>query len=271
MLVDRLSMSERRACRITGQHRSTQRRPDPAVGRDDDLRRLLGEVSRDHPRWGYRLAWGHLREHGWVVNRKKIQRLWREEGLKRPTRRRKRLRVGACAVPAARLRVEHPDHVWAFDFQFDATTDGRVLKFLHVVDEYTREALEIHVDRSIDADTVVATLDRLAKGRTSPVFIRMDNGPEMTSNAIRDWCATSGTQTSFIEPGSPWQNPFVESFGSRFRDEVLGIEAFTSLLEARVVTNDWREGYNTIRPHSSLGWRPPAAFAAACRRDLTTL
>jgi putative transposase len=267
MLQDRLDISERRACQITGQHRSTQRRPDPRVGRDDDLRGLLRQISKDHPRWGYRRAWGYLREQGWAVNRKKIQRLWREEGLRVPVRRRKRLRRGASATSASRLRAERAGQVWALDFQFDSTTDGRVLKFLHVVDEHTREALAVEVARSIDADQLVTVLERLCTTRRAPEFIRMDNGPEMTANAIRDWCRLSSrSQTTYIEPGSPWQNPFVESFGGRFRDEVLGVEAFDSLLEARVVTDDWRTEYNTIRPHSALGWRPPSLYAAGCRR-----
>jgi putative transposase len=270
MLQDRLDISERRACQITGQHRSTQRRADRRVGRDDALRRLLRQISRDHPRWGYRRAWGYLREQGHVVNRKRVQRLWREEGLRVPARRRKRQRLGTSAAPAVRLRATRPDEVWALDFQFDATTDGRALKLLHVVDEHTREALAIEVARSIDADRLVATLDRLIARRPPPAFIRMDNGPEMTANAIRDWCQTSGANTSYIEPGSPWQNPFVESFGSRVRDEVLAVEAFDSLLEAKVVIEDWRIEYNTVRPHSSLGWRPPSLYAVACRRGLST-
>jgi putative transposase len=270
MLVDRLEVSERRACQITGQHRSTQRRSDPRVGQDEDLRKLLREISRRHPRWGYRRAWGHLREAGHAVNRKRIQRLWREEGLRVPARKRKRQRLGTSTAPEARLRATRPDEVWALDFQFDATTDGRVLKLLHVVDEHTREALAIEVARRIDADQLVATLDRLAVTRPAPAFIRMDNGPEMTANAIRDWCRTSGAKTSYIEPGSPWQNPYVESFGSRVRDEVLAVEAFDSLLEAKVVIEDWRIEYNSVRPHSSLGWRPPSLYAVACRRGLET-
>lgn len=271
MLQDRLDISERRACQITGQHRSTQRRADPQVGRDDGLRRLLREVSRDHPRWGYRRAWGYLREQGWAVNRKKIQRLWREESLRVPVRRRKHLRRGATAAPAGLLRAARPNEVWALDFQFDSTTDGRTLKFLHVVDEHTREALAVEVARSINADQVVAILERICTARPAPEYIRMDNGPEMTANAIRDWCTlTSGSMTSYIEPGSPWQNPFVESFGGRFRDEVLSVEAFDNLLEARVVIDDWRVEYNTVRPHSALGWRPPSLYAVGPRRGLET-
>jgi putative transposase len=265
MVVERFGLSERRACRITGQHRSSQRRqPCRAGGRDEALRVRLRKLSAEHPRWGYRLAWGVVREEGWAVNRKRIQRLWREEGLRVPQRKRKRLRLGESTVPAVRLRAERPNHVWALDFQFDTTTDGRTLKLLHVVDEHTREALAIRVARSIDADHTVRVLDRIVGERgVAPELVRMDNGPEMTANALRDWCRFGGSGRSFIEPGSPWQNPFVESFGSRVRDEVLSVEAFDSVLEAQTVINDWKNIYNHKRPHSSLGWRPPAAYAAS--------
>lgn len=266
MLQDRLGLSERRACQITGQHRSTQRRADPVVGADEDLRVRLRRLSGEHPRWGYRTAWGVLRQEGVVVNRKKIQRVWREEGLRVPPRRRKRRRVGVSGAQERYLRATRPGEVWALDFQFDVTTDGRTLKLLHIVDEHTREALEILVERNIDADMVVAVLDRLTARHGAPVFIRMDNGPEMTANAIRDWCRASGSNTFYIEPGSPWENPFVESFGSRVRDEVLAVEQFTTLLEAKVVIEDWRVMYNTVRPHSSLDWMPPSLYADACRR-----
>lgn len=197
------------------------------------------------------------------MNRKKIQRLWREEGLRVPQRKRKRLRLGESTVPGKRLRAERPNHVWALDFQFDTTSDGRIVKLLHVVDEHTREALAIHVARSIDADQTVHVLDEIVRERgVAPELVRMDNGPEMTANALRDWCRFGGAGRSFIEPGSPWQNPFVESFGSRVRDEVLAVEVFDSLLEAKTVIEDWRKIYNHQRPHSSLGWRPPAAYAA---------
>ena len=266
MLMDRLRLSERRACRIAGQHRSTQRHHDPGVGRDDGLRRRLRTISRAHPRWGYRRAWALLRAEGFEINRKRVQRLWREEGLRVPARRRKRMRLGASTNSAARLRAERPNQVWALDFQFDTTEGGRILKLLHVVDEHTREALAIVVARRIDADRTVAALDCLVRERgRAPECVRMDNGPELTANAIRDWCRTTGAGSAYIEPGSPWQNPFVESFGGRVRDEVLGVESFATLLEAQVVVEDWRIEYNTTRPHSSLGWLAPAAYAASCR------
>ena len=266
MLQERLFLSERRACRIAGQQRSTQRHMSRCLDRDDELRLRLRTLSRQHPRWGYRLAWALLREEGWAVNRKKIQRLWREEGLRVPAKRHKRQRLDPSTVPASRLRAERPNHVWALDFQYDTTTDGRIVKLLHVVDEYTREALAIEVARRIDADQTVSVLERILSSRGSaPELVRMDNGPELTAKAIRDWCRFAKTGTAYIEPGSPWQNPFVESFGSRVRDEVLSVEAFGSLLEAKTVIADWRETYNSKRPHSSLGWKSPAAYAAGLR------
>jgi putative transposase len=182
-----------------------------------------------------------------------------------PQRRRKRQRLGDSTVPAQRLRAEAPDHVWALDFQFDQTADGRILKLLHVVDEFTREALAIECDRRIDADKTVAILDRLVAERAAPAFIRCDNGPELTANALRDWCRFARAGSAYIEPGSPWQNPYVESFGSRIRDELLAVELFSCLAEARVLIEDWRQDYNQHRPHSALGMMAPARFALGYR------
>jgi putative transposase len=259
-----LGISQRLACRIVGQHRSTQRHQRVEPDRDRALRAQLRRLSRAHPRWGYRRVHAQLVKQGWVVNRKAIQRLWREEGLRVPSRRRKRQRLGTSTCPADRLAAEHPDHVWALDYQFDQTEDGRRLKLLNVVDEHTREALTIMVDRRIDADATVAALDRLVAERgTAPRCIRCDNGPELTANALRDWCRFSGADASYIEPGSPWQNPYVESFGSRLRDELLAVEAFNTLLEAQVLVEDWRIEYNTVRPHSALGYLTPTDYANA--------
>ena len=264
MLQDRLGVSERRACQIASQHRSTQRR-EPCVAPDDAaLRARLRRLSEDRPRWGYRRAHATLIQEGWALNRKRVQRLWREEGLRVPARRRKRQRLGDSTVPADRLRAERPDHVWALDFQFDQTADGHILKLLHIVDEFTREALEIGCERRIDADEAVSRLERIVSetGRV-PAFIRADNGPELTANAIRDWCRFSKTGSAYIEPGSPWQNPYVESFGSRIRDELLSVEQFSCLAEAKVMVSDWREDYNERRPHSALQMMAPARFARA--------
>ncbi len=255
MLQDRLGLSERRACRYVGQPRSTQRR-EPVVAEDDAaLRAELRRFSRDRPRWGYRQAHQHLLGEGWSINRKRVQRLWREEGLRVPQKRRKRLRRGESTVPGDRLRAERPDHVWAFDFQFDVTDDGRAVKLLYVVDEFTREALAMEAERRIDGDRVVDVLDRLVSERgTQPQFVRCDNGPEMTSHALRDWCRFSRTGAAFIEPGSPWENPFVESFNSRVRDELLAVEVFSCLAEAKVMVEDFRQDYNHLcrRRHNAF-------------------
>jgi putative transposase len=265
MLRDRLGVSERWACRVVGQHRSTERY-EPKRGEEDAvLRAELRKFSVDRPRWGYRRAHHHLRQEGWSVNRKRVQRLWREEGLRVPQPRRKRRRLGESTTAAGPLRAERPGHVWTFDFQFDQTVDGRSVKVCNILDEFTRESLAGVVERSIDADMVVRALERVVAERGAPGFLRTDNGPEMTANALADWCTLSGTGTVFIDPGAPWQNPFVESFHSRMRDELLNIEEFYSLAEARVVIGDWREDYNTRRPHSSLGMLTPAAFAAGYR------
>ena len=171
----------------------------------------------------------------------------------------------AGSEPSTRTRCGH----WTFSF--DVTTDGRILKLLKIVDEHTREALEIVVNRRIDADTTVATLDRIvAARRTAPEFIRCDNGPELTANAPKDWCRFTGVGSSYIEPGSPWKNPWVESFGSRLRDELLACEQFDALIEAQVVIGDWKEDYNHKRPHSRLGWKPPAVYAAGLSPDTPT-
>ncbi len=264
MLQDRLGVSERRACQIASQHRSTQRREPCVVPDDAALRARLRKLSEDRPRWGYRRAHATLIEEGWALNRKRVQRLWREEGLRVPARRRKRQRLGDSTVPATRLCAQRPDHVWALDFQFDQTADGRILKLLHIVDEFTREALEVGCERRIDADETVARLQRiLAETGRVPAFIRCDNGPELTANALRDWCRFSGAGSAYIEPGSPWQNPYVESFGSRIRDELLAFEQFSCLAEAQVMVEDWREDYNQRRPHSALQMMAPARFARA--------
>jgi putative transposase len=267
-LVSRLGLSQRRACRIVGQHRSTQRHTPAEPDPDRGLRVWLRRFSEKHSRWGYRRAHAVLVREGHRVNRKKVQRLWREEGLRVPTKRRKRPRLGESTTPADRLSAEHPDHVWALDYQFDVTAGGRILKILHVVDEFTRESLADLVAYSIDADATVGILDKIVGHRgTGPRFIRCDNGPELTANALRDWCRFSGAGTSYIDPGSPWQNPWVESYGSRMRDELLAIERFDTLLEAQVLVADWREEYNDYRPHSALGMLTPAEFARQWRTD----
>ena len=260
VLVERFGVSERRACRAVGQHRSTQRRPPrPIPEAEDKLRARLPQIAKDHPRWGWKTAYSIVRREGWHVNRKRIQRLWREEGLKRPPTCRKRRRLGPTLTE--RLRATRPNQVWAIDFQFDETADQRRLKMANVVDEFTRECLAIRVGRSCTADQLIDVLEVLMVERGAPEHLRMDNGPEMVAWALRDWCRLSGTTSTYIEPGAPWENPFVESFNGRFRDECLNVEEFWDLPQAKVIVEDWRMEYNTFRPHSALRGLTPVEFA----------
>jgi putative transposase len=256
-------VSQRRACRVVGQHRSTQRL-DPPVPDDEELRlrAWLRAFSTRRPRWGWRRAANQARREGWKVNTKKIQRLWREEGLRVPYRKKKKPHRGAGVIVGAMCPIR-PNVLWALDFQFDQTSDARTLKLLNVIDEFTRECPTIVVERSITADDVVACLERLAVERGAPTYLRFDNGPEFIAAAVADWCRFNGTNTVFIDPGSPWQNAWIESFNGRLRDEHLNGFQFDSLLEAQVFTEDWRIDYNNNRPHSSLGGLTPTEFAEA--------
>jgi putative transposase len=263
VLRDRFGVSQRRACRVVGQHRSTQRL-DPPVASDDEaeLRAWLRAFSTERPRWGWRRAAKQLRREGRRVNNKRVHRLWREEGLKVPYRKRKKPHRGIGTHVGAMCPIA-PNALWALDFQFDTTVDGRTLKLLNVVDEFTRECPAIVVDRSIDADKVVATLDKIAGERGAPAFVRFDNGPEFIARAVADWCRFNDVDTVFIDPGSPWQNAWIESFNSRLRDEFLNGWHFDNLLEAQVLIEDWRIDYNTNRPHSAHGELTPSEFARA--------
>ena len=261
MLRQRFGVSERKACAVVGQHRSTQRLGIPAPPEDEEaLRAFLRAFSKERPRWGWRRAAKALRREGRHVNNKRVQRLWREEGLRVPYRKRKKplrgigTRVGAMSPIA-------PNALWALDFQFDTTEDNRTIKLLNVIDEFTRECPAIVVERSIDADRVVATLDRLVVERGVPGFVRFDNGPEFIAYAVADWCRFNGVGAVFIDPGSPWQNAWIESFNGRLRDELLNAWRFDSLLEAKVLIEDWRIDYNLNRPHSAHGDLTPSEFA----------
>ena len=263
-LEEAFNVSERRACQAIDQPRSTQRYPARENGEEEKLVGRMVELSTQHPRYGYRRVTALLREEGWRVNLKRVHRLWRQEGLKVPMKQRKRRAIGWRGGSRWRLRAEHRDHVWSYDFVMDQTVDGRRLKILPIVDEFTRECLAILVARSITAGEVVSVLTWLVATRGAPGHLRSDNGPEFIASAVKDWLATAGIETLYIEPGSPWENPYSESFNSRLRDEVLDREVFMSLLEARVLLMAYRKEYNTRRPHSSLGYRTPAAFAASC-------
>ena len=257
----RFGVSERRACRVVGQHRSTQRLHAPTPSEDETrLRAWLRAFSKQRPRWGWRRAAKAARREGWRVNDKRVQRLWREEGLKVPYRKRKKPLRGVGTAVGAMCPII-PNALWALDFQFDTTVDGRTIKLLNIVDEFTRECPAIVVDRSIDADRVVATLDRLALQRGAPGFVRFDNGPEFIAHAVADWCRFNGVGTVFIDPGSPWQNAWIESFNGRLRDELLNGWHFDSLLEAQVLIDHWRIDYNNNRPHTAHGDLSPTEFA----------
>ncbi len=263
MLRERFGVSERRACRVVGIHRSTQRLvPPPVTDGEAELRAFLRKFATQRPRWGWRRAAKEARRQGRKVNDKRVRRLWREEGLRVPTKKRKK-RLTGVGVHVGAMCPIRPNVLWALDFQFDTLADGRTIKMLNVIDEFTRECLAIEVDRTIDADRVVAVLDRLAGERGGPpVYVRMDNGPELASHAIADWCRFTGTGSVFIDPGSPWQNAWIESFNGKFRDELLNGWQFDSLLEARVIIEDWRIDYNWNRPHTAHGDLTPSEFAA---------
>jgi putative transposase len=251
-------MSERRVCRVIGQPRSSQRQ-EPRVRDDEErLRNEIIDIVKDFGRYGYRRVTDQLHKKGWRVNHKRVERIWWQEGLKVPQKQRKRGRLWLNDGSCIRMRPERKNHVWTYDFVSDRTSDGRALRYLTILDEYTRESLKIHVDRKITAYNVVEQLAELFVERGIPDFIRSDNGPEFTAKVVREWLARLGVKTLFIEPGSPWENGYIESFNGKFRDEFLNGEIFDTVLEARILTERWRQQYNTIRPHSSLGYRPPA-------------
>lgn len=237
--------------------------------KDRVLVERLVTLSRENPRYGYRRVWALLRREGWKVNKKRVHRLWREEGLKVPQKQRKRQRLAKDRSEngCTRRRAEHKDHVWSYDFVMDRTEDGRTLKMMPVVDEYSRECLCIEVERSITAEEVVKTLASLFAHRGEPAFIRSDNGPEFIAKAVKQWLDVSGVKTLYIELGSPWENAYSETFNSRFGDELLKREVFSGLLEAKVLVEEYRNHYNQERPHSALGYLTPAEFGALCELE----
>jgi transposase InsO family protein len=258
-----LDVSERRACRVVGQARSSQRYRVQARPDEGPLTRRILELASAFGRYGYRRITVLLRREGWRVNRKRVERIWRREGLKVPKKQPKRGRLWLNDGSCIRLRPQHRNHVWAYDFVADRTHNGRPVKMLTIVDEHTRECLAIDVRRRIRSIDVIETLARLMIERGVPDHIRSDNGPEFTAKLVREWLARLDVGTLFIEPGSPWENGYVESFNGKLRDELLNQEIFYTLREAQILIERWRNEYNTFRPHSSLGYRPPAPEAIA--------
>jgi len=224
----------------------------------------MRELAGQRPRFGYRRIAALLRRESWSASATRILRLWRQEGLKVPQKRRKKRYLGQSEHACHRARAEHTNHVWCWDFVFDRTISGSQLKWLSIVDEYTRECLALKVARSITAEDVIDTLAELFAMRTVPGAIRSDNGPEFVAGAIRRWLNQVEVQTRYVAPGSPWENGYAESFHSRVRDEFLALEIFDNLPAARALTAAWREDYNHHRPHGSLGYQTPIEFAAAC-------
>jgi putative transposase len=254
----RIDVSERRACTVIGQPRATQRRR-PIIRDDEEaLTAAIIRLATTYGRYGYRRITALLGVEGWRANLKRVYRIWRREGLKVPQKQPKRGRLWLNDGSCIRVRPERPGHVWCYDFVQDQTQGGRAFRMLTVVDEFTRQCLAIVTARKLNSDDVLHCLTELFTIHGPPEHIRSDNGSEFTAKAVRRWLGSVGVQTLYIEPGSPWENGYNESFNSKLRDELLNGEIFTTLREAQVLIERWRRHYNTVRPHSSLGYRPPA-------------
>ena len=260
-MQQKLTVSERRACRVLGQPRSTQRRTLVVRDDEDALTRSIVDLASEYGRYGYRRITALLRQQAWHVNHKRVQRIWRREGLKVPQKQPKRGRLWLNDGSCMRRRPQHRHHVWSYDFVMDRTHDGRAFRMLTVIDEYSRQCLAIRSERKQNQETVLETLADLFLLHGPPEHIRSDNGTEFTATAVREWLHRLDVQTLFIEPGSPWENGYNESFNGKLRDELLNGEIFYTLNEAKVLIEQWRIHYNTVRPHSSLGYRPPAPKA----------
>jgi transposase InsO family protein len=260
-----MEVSQRRACQVLGQPRSSQRYT--AKQDTEEKQRLLKrihELVRKYPRYGYRMITAKLRQEGWRVNFKRIYRLWRQEGFKVPRKTRKKRRLGHSGNSCVRRRAEHKDHVWTWDFIHDRTATGQPLKWFAITDEYTRECLALEVDRGITSPRVLDILTDLFLTRGVPKHIRSDNGPEFIAEAIRNLGKQTGLEMLYIQPASPWENGFAESFFSRLRDELLNVEEFMNLAEARWFAKQRLHEHNEERPHSSLGYQTPSEFASQC-------
>ena len=254
-------MPERLVCRVLGQHRSTQRKVPRGRSDEETITADIIALASECGRCGDRRITALLRDTGWVVNVKRVEKIWRREGLKVPQKLPKKGRLWLNDGSCIRLRPARPNHVWSYDFVESRTHDGRKFRTLNMIDEFTRKCLAIRIDRKLDSTAVIDFLTDLFILQGVPGHVRSDNGPEFIATAVRNWIYAVGAKTAFIEPGSPWENGYCESFNSKLRDERLNGEIFCSLVEARVVIETWRVHYNTARPHSSPGYRPPAPAA----------
>ena len=250
--------SERRICRALGISRSSLRYVPEPRSDEGPLRAAIIGLAAQYGRYGYRQVTGLLWAEGWDISRSRVERIWKQEGLRVPQKQPKRGRLWLADGSCIRLRPQRRNHVWSWDFVMDRTHDGRVLKILTLIDEYTKEALAVHVARRIRASDVIDILADVMVERGVPEYIRSDNGPEMVAKVLRNWLSRVGTKTAYIMPGSPWENGYCESFNGKLRNELLDGEIFYTLKEAQVITEHWRWHYNRIRPHSALGYRPPA-------------
>jgi putative transposase len=259
-----MDVSERRACKVISQPRMTQRYKPIRYDKDKALTAEIRKLADRHKRYGYRMVTAKLRQQGWDVNHKHVQRIWQKEGLQVPYRRKSKRATGGSDNSCSAKKAEYINHVWTYDFVSDQTEDGRRVKLLTVLDEFTRESPAIEVGRSIRAKDVIAILEYLFMVRGVPKFIRSDNGPEFIADAIKRWLKQRSVDTLYIERGSPWENGYIESFNGKLRDEVLNSEVFYSVKEAKVIVEQWRLEYNNHRPHSGLGYMTPAGFATGC-------
>jgi putative transposase len=247
---------------VLGQARTTQRQKVASPSDEEELTRDIIALASRYGRYGYRRITALLRnERGWRVNHKRVERIWRREGLKVPQKQPRRGRLWLNDGSCIRLRPEHKGHVWSYDFMIEHTANGKAFKILNIIDEYTRESVGVKVERKIKSQDVLDKLFDLFVFRGIPEHIRSDNGPEFTAKAVRQWLNRLGVKTLFIERGSPWENGYIESFNGKMRDELLEREVFTTLKEAQVLIEGWRREYNQLRPHSSLGYQPPAPQA----------
>ena len=260
-VIEALDVSERRACRVVGQPRSTQRYNKRPADDEQFLTSRIIELASKYGRYGYRRVTALLRNDGWIVNHKRVERIWRREGLKVPQKQPKRGRLWLNDGSVVRLKPLFPQHVWSYDFMQARTHNGVPFRILNVLDEYTRECLASRVGRRFTHQDVLSVLTELFIQRGVPVHIRSDNGAEFTAKRVRSWLSKLQIKPLFIEPGSPWENGYIESFNGKMRDELLNGEIFYTLKEARIIIEMWRKEYNTIRPHSALGYQPPVPEA----------
>ncbi len=260
-VIEHLGVGQRRACRVLGQSRMTQRYLPQVRDDEEPLTQRIIELAALYGRYGTPRITALLRSEGWLVNHKRVERIWREAGLKVPQKQPRRGRLWLNDGSCIRRRPERKDHVWAYDFVTARTHDGRAFRVLTIVDEFTRECLSMDVARQFTGDDVLERLAWLFVTRSVPEHIRSDNGPEFTAKVVRQWIEQVGVKTLFITPGSPWENGYVESFNGKLRDELLNGEIFYTLREAKILIERWRAHYNQVRPHSSLGYRPPAPEA----------